>query len=66
MNLQPVNSSRMKAVGWNNEIMYIQFNDGSIYAYLNTSKNQYLSFISSASLGKELINFQRFHSYHRV
>lgn len=66
MNLRPVSSSRMDAVGWENNTMYIQFKDGVIYAYYNVSEAQYMQFLSAPSLGRELNNFQRFHPYQRV
>lgn len=66
MNLQPVSSSRMNAVGWENNTMYIQFNNGAIYAYTNVSQAQYMQFLASPSLGKALNTFQKFHPYHRV
>jgi len=54
----------MSAVGWNNNVMYIQFKNGNIYAYENVSKMEYINFISSSSLGKELETFQKSHYYH--
>lgn len=66
MNLLPVSSSRMTHVGWENNVMYIQFNDGSIYSYINVSHNEYVNFINSPSLGHELVSFQNIHPYHRV
>lgn len=66
MNLKPVNSSRMKQVGWSNNTMYIQFNNGSIYAYLNVTESEYKSFISSASLGKALVDFEKQHIYRSI
>lgn len=66
MNLMPVNSSRMNAVGWEDNTMYIRFNDGAIYAYSNVSQSEYKSFLSSSSLGHELVSFQRLHPYRKV
>ena len=66
MNLKPVNSSRMSAVGWNNNTMYIRFKDGAIFAYSNVSQSEYKQFISSSSLGHALVSFQNQHPYHRV
>lgn len=66
MNLSPVSSSRMRAVGWEAGTMYIQFHDGAIYAYENVTKNDYLNFINSSSLGRELNTFQQFHPYYKI
>lgn len=66
MNLQPVSSSRMSRVGWENNTMYIEFNDGAIYAYSNVIQSEYIAFINSPSLGQELNVFQRYHPYRRI
>lgn len=66
MNLKPVSSSRMNAVGWENNTMYIQFKNGAIYAYENVSEQEYRQFLASSSLGHELVNFQSRHPYHRI
>lgn len=66
MNLYPVSSSRMSKVGYENNTMYVQFKDGSIYAYLNVSASEYNDFINSPSLGSALSRFDKIHPYHRV
>ncbi|MDR3595150.1 KTSC domain-containing protein [Clostridium sp.] len=66
MNLRPVSSSRMNAVGWENNTMYIRFKNGSVYAYMNVSESQYTDFINSPSLGSALAQFDKVHPYHRV
>ncbi|EKQ56333.1 MULTISPECIES: KTSC domain-containing protein [unclassified Clostridium] len=66
MNLRSVSSSRMNAVGWENNTMYIKFKDGSVYAYMNVSESQYIDFINSPSLGSALARFDKVHPYHRV
>ncbi|AGF56424.1 hypothetical protein B0P06_005311 [Clostridium saccharoperbutylacetonicum] len=66
MNLKPVSSSRMNAVGWENNTMFIKFKDGSVYAYMNVSESHYIDFINSPSLGSALARFDKIHPYHRV
>ena len=66
MRLNPVSSSWMNAVGWEDNKMYIQFKDGSIYVYLNVSESQYHDFINSPSLGSALARFDKIHPYHRL
>ena len=56
----------MNAVGWEDNKMYIQFKDGSIYVYLNVSESQYHDFINSPSLGSALARFDKIHPYHRL
>lgn len=66
MNLQPVSSSRMNAVGWEDNKMYIRFKDGSTYVYLNVSESQYNDFMNSPSLGSALSRFDKIHPYHKL
>ena len=66
MNLNPVSSSRMSKVGYENNTMYVQFKDGSTYAYSNVSQSEYEDFMSSPSLGSALSRFDKIHPYHRV
>lgn len=66
MNLSPVSSSRMRAVGWEDGVMYIQFHDGAVYAYDNVSAQQHQEFISSPSLGSALARFDKVHNYRRI
>ena len=61
-----VDSNRMEAVAHDGETMYIQFHDGSVYAYENVSVQEFRNFMSSSSLGRELVYFQQQHPYHRV
>ncbi|WP_278286251.1 KTSC domain-containing protein [Eubacterium barkeri] len=56
----------MNAVGWENNTMYIQFKDGTVYAYENVSQSEYQNFINSPSLGSELHRFDKIHPYHRI
>lgn len=66
MNLQPVSSSRMDAVGWEDNTMYIQFKNGAIYEYANVLYSEYRQFISSPSLGSALNTFQKYHPYRKI
>ena len=64
--MNPVSSSRMNSVGWENNTMYITFKDGVTYAYENVSNTQYLNFMNSPSLGSALSRLDKQHPYHRV
>ena len=66
MNMQPVSSSRMREVGWENNTMYIRFNDGALYAYYDVSHSEYLNFINSSSLGSELSRLDKIKRYKRL
>lgn len=63
---QPVNSSRISSVGWENNTLEIGFPGGAVYQYFNVSKCEYINFINSPSLGSALNNLQRFHRYSKV
>ena len=63
---RPVSSSRMKSVGWMNDVLEIEFNDGAVYQYYDVSQNEYLSFIGSSSLGHALSILDKQHRYRRV
>lgn len=66
MNRQSVSSSRISSVGWENNILEIQFPDGVIYHYYDVSRSEYENFINSASLGSALSRLDKSHRYSRV
>lgn len=61
-----VSSSRIKSVGWENNLLEIEFHDGAIYQYFNVSSSEYFSFINSSSLGHALSILDKQHNYVRV
>ena len=62
----PVSSSRITSVGWESNILEVQFTDGAVYQYLGVSHIEYSAFISAASLGSEISRLSKQHSYRRV
>lgn len=54
MNMQPVTSSQIKAVGYeaSTRTLAVQFNSGSIYHYANVPPTVYDEFVSAESIGK--------------
>lgn len=62
----PVSSSRIANVGWENNIMEVQFHNGVIYQYYGVSQFEYQSFLNSPSLGSALSQLDKVHSYHRI
>lgn len=66
MNRQPVSSSRISSVGWENNILEIQFKDGAVYQYYGVTNSEYLAFMNAPSLGHELSILDKFHSYKRI
>lgn len=66
MNRQPVSSSRMCSVGWENDTLEIEFHNGAVYQYYNVSHSEYVSFMNSPSLGYALSRLDKTHRYRRV
>ena len=66
MNRHPVSSSRIANVGWENDIMEVQFHNGAIYQYYNVSQDEYTAFLNSPSLGSALSRLDKIHRYSRV
>lgn len=62
----PVSSIRIANVGWENDIMEVQFHNGAVYQYYGVSQSEYQSFLNSPSLGSALSRLDKVHRYHRV
>lgn len=62
----PVSSSRIRSVGWENNVLEIEFHNGAVYQYFNVSNIEYSSFISAPSLGHALSILDKQHAYIRV
>lgn len=63
---QRVFSSRISSVGWDNNILEVEFKNGAVYQYFNVTHIEYLNFINSSSLGKALSLIDKTHPYHQV
>lgn len=61
-----VDSSRITSVGWENNVLEVEFKNGAVYQYYDVSQSEYLSFISSSSLGHEISVIDKRHRYSRV
>ncbi len=48
----PVKSSNLKAVGYESEIMEVEFLNGSVYEYSEVSQEKYDDLMSAPSKGK--------------
>ena len=62
----PVSSSRISSVGWDDNIMEVQFHNGAIYQYYGVSQSEYQDFLNSPSLGSALSRLDKSHTYRRV
>lgn len=63
---QSVESSRIRSVGWSNDVLEIEFHDGAIYQYYNVSHVEYINFLQAPSLGHELSILDKKHKYSRI
>jgi len=66
MQRHTVSSSRINTVGWENNILEIEFLDGSLYQYADVSIAEYDNFLNSASLDSALSRIEIIHHYYRV
>lgn len=66
MNRQNVSSSRIRSVGWENDILEIEFPDRAIYHYYDVSESEYRNFMNSSSLGSELSRLDKIKRYSPV
>ena len=63
MQRQYVNSSRITSVGYDGNILEVEFKNGKIYHYFNVTYAEYNNFINSASLGSALSILDKKHPY---
>lgn len=65
--MHPVSSSNIAAVGYDSEIVYVQFLDGSTYAYKGVAEHEYENLLTASSVGSYLNrNFKNIYPYERV
>lgn len=57
MIMQPVSSSNIAAIGYENGILHIRFNSGGLYEYSDVPESVYRGLMSASSHG------QYFHAY---
>lgn len=66
MQRHSVSSSRISTIGWENNVMEVEFPDGAVYQYSNVSMPEYNAFLNEPSLGHALSQLDKTHPYHRV
>lgn len=62
----PVESTRINSVGWENNVLEVEFKNGAVYQYYDISESEYHSFLSSSSLGRQISVIDKTHRYSRV
>jgi hypothetical protein len=53
MNRQPVSSSNIESVGWENETLEVAFLNGRIYRYDGVPQSVFQAVVGAASVGSE-------------
>lgn len=66
MNRQNVSSSRIRSVGWEPNVLEVEFHDGAVYQYYGVTQSEYSNFMNSPSLGSALSKLDKIHKYRRV
>lgn len=54
MNMIPVTSSNISAIGYEGSTLYVRFNNGSLYEYYNVPSSVYSGLMSASSHGSYL------------
>ncbi|MBR2131915.1 MAG: KTSC domain-containing protein [Oscillospiraceae bacterium] len=57
MQMIPVASSNISSIGYENGTLYVAFNRGGLYAYLNVPENIYHALMSASSHGEYLARY---------
>lgn len=67
MNMQPVASSNLESVGYDNGTLYVRFHDGSLYRYEGVPSSVYAGLMSATSKGSYLhANIAYSYKYERI
>lgn len=67
--MQPVSSSNIAALGYDadNQIVYVQFLNNTVYAYKGVPEHEYENLLTAASVGSYLNrNFKNIYPYERA
>lgn len=67
--LHPVSSSNVAAVGYDaqSQAVYVQFHDGSLYAYKGVTEQEFTNLRTASSVGSYLNrNYKNIYPYERV
>jgi hypothetical protein len=54
MNHQPVKSSHIKSIGWDNNVLEVRFKNGSIYQYHGVPRADHVALMAAKSHGAHL------------
>lgn len=60
-----VTSSNVRSVGWENNTLEVEFNNGAVYQYHNVSQSEY-HLVLQGSVGSNIHRLSKIHSYTRI
>ena len=66
MHRQYVSSSRISSVGWDSDVLEVEFKNGAVYQYHGVSESEYHAFMNSDSLGSALSRLDKVHPYNPI
>ena len=67
MNMIPVSSTNISAIGYEGTTLYVRFHQGSVYAYFNVPRHVYEGLMSASSHGSYLANYvKNVYQYQRI
>ncbi len=67
MNMIPVSSSNLSAVGYENGTLYVSFNSGSMYSYSGVPESVYNNLMSASSKGSYFATYiRKSYPYRRI
>jgi hypothetical protein len=52
MNRRPVTSSNVASIGWENDVLEVEFHSGHIYRYHDVPQGEYQALLGASSVGK--------------
>ena len=61
-----VSSSNIESVGWENNVLEVEFKNGAVYQYYDFTESEYRAFMSAPSLGHEISVIDKTHRYARI
>lgn len=63
MTMTPVDSSQIKSMGHQGEVMRVEFHSGAEWEYLPVTHEQFKNLLHAPSVGKAFNDFKRYHNH---
>jgi hypothetical protein len=58
MNRRPVQSSNVASLGWEDDVMEVEYRSGHLYAFKGVSEGEYQAALGASSVGKFIAGLQ--------